>query len=816
MMKKILKKLLRTEKGQSLPMVLILIAVGGLILAPLLSYASSGLKVGQTYERIADEFYAADAGIEDGLWHINYNHLNDVIDTYQRYEYGTEYTYPPSYPIEVNDTEVTVKIKNIWIPKDIPAPEFDDAEDLIGAGKLIITGGVSAELTQEVKIYYYKDDGDATLLVNEIGIWLPPGVSYNPAGECTLETWLDADPDADYTRESTPHKGGEAIVWTFTELLPFSSLPGVNEIDTPMTCSFTFRFLPDDPASERIPEAVSWITTTGVDDIRFTWDADVRVFRINSQAGGTTINAYAIKSDLRQLVSGTSGDYRAIGNTLMLNLHYDPYGPVRDYLLQESDATTDDIPANAQVTSALLYWSAWMLGGGQQTTIFSDTCDAIDNGNWYIGSDWSQYYNWWSGVYAFQAHHSSYHSSGDRELEMVAPIELSIYESGTVTASWDYWISGNIESGDCLQYAFHDGSGWSGWENVFCGDGWPDGASTWSQNFEVSVDDEYLTDNFRIKFQITSFDGTWGGTEVCYIDNIEVAAEAEKLADTEVTFEIDGEPVYLAEDEDGDLTVPTEGIGSIYAKNPKVLENGPNDFSYSCKADVTALVQEFTEHGNATYTVGDVDGDIGSQWSYAGWSLIIIYSSPETQRYQLFSFDNFLYIAPHSGGLSFPISGFLVPDPIPGEVNAAKITCFVGDGDDFYSGDFIAINAPEGLEGHQITNSYKLWDGVTLPAPSYPPYMPNNSSSPNNVWNGRSEGFGGSFIDGVDIDTFYVPWGDPPSDGLLKPGDSSATIVLNFADPNDDYAELINFIYIIISFRSRAVTGGTISYIIDS
>ncbi|MCX6011645.1 MAG: hypothetical protein NT134_05265, partial [Chloroflexi bacterium] len=74
---------------------------------------------------------------------------------------------------------------------------------------------------------------------------------------------------------------------------------------------------------------------------------------------------------------------------------------------------------------------------------------------------------------------------------------------------------------------------------------------------------------------------------------------------------------------------------------------------------------------------------------------------------------------------------------------------------------------------------------------------------------------GGSVIDGVDIDTFYVPWGDPPSEGLLKPGDSSATIVLNFADPNPTYAELINFIYIIISFRSQAVTGGTVTYLIE-
>jgi hypothetical protein len=267
--------------------------------------------------------------------------------------------------------------------------------------------------------------------------------------------------------------------------------------------------------------------------------------------------------------------------------------------------------------------------------------------------------------------------------------------------------------------------------------------------------------------------------------------------------------------------VPTIGYQPIYASEVQSIENADtpqDDYSYCCRKDVTELVQTFTENGNAEYTVGNVDGTTYSQWSYAGWSLLIIYSSPETQRHQLYLFDlttdNFKYIAPNTDGERFSISGFLVPDPIAGETIAAKITCFVGDGDDYYSGDFIALNPPD-VEGYQIPNSYKLWDGITLSAPSFPPRLPNNASSPNNVWNSRSTAFGGSVIDGVDIDTFYVPWGDPPEDGLLKPGDSSATIVLNYADSNPFYAELINFIYILISFRSRTITGGTITYLIE-
>jgi hypothetical protein len=826
-MKRMLKRLIKTEKGQALPMVLILMVIGGLILAPTLTYTTSGLKVGQAYESMSEEFYAADAGIEDGLWQIKWDHLPDQFINYERYDYDAEYG---PYNVSVNGIDVEVKIENIWVA-DIDEPEsLDEAKWLAGTDKLIIAGCVSADLTQQVKIHYTEEEGDPELFIEEIGVWLPPGYSYNELGEDSLALEIVlADAELEYSRDNYPHKGGEAIVWTFDEPAPFTSLPGVSEMDNPRTCSFTFNFERDNPESHRNPEAVSWLTTSPFGDFTYTWDADVRVFHINSYAqdensitDGSTIDAYAIKSDPRQLVSGINGDYRAIGNTLMLNLYPDWGGPVRDVLLEYSEATVDDIPENAHVEAASLYWSAWILPDEEEETVFIDNCENILD-KWNPGNDWEDY--WFFGTRAFRAHH---YSGGDPELVMKDPVELNIYESGMVTLSFDYWKGGRLEYNDCLYYAFSsDGGGTWGIENqVFCDD-------TSGGTATVSIPDQYLTANFKMKFMIEGFDGGgMGGTEYCYIDNIKITAklEEETIADIEARFEIDGTPVYFDEDEYGELTVPTQGEGSIFATSWMVDDNEDtpeNDYSYACWLDVTSLVQEFTENGNATYTVGAIEGTLDSQWSYDGWSLVIIYSTPETERHQLYLFDfkrnGFIYIKPHSQGLSFPISGFLVPDPITdhdtGEIieeNAATITCFVGDGDDFYSGDFIAINAPEGLEGPEIPNSYKLFDGITLAAPWYPPSMANTESSPNNVWNGRSEESGGSFIDGVDIDTFEVPWGEPPSDGLLKPGDSSAIITLNFAgSESSDLAELINFVYIIIAFRSETVTGGTVTYLIE-
>ena len=120
------------------------------------------------------------------------------------------------------------------------------------------------------------------------------------------------------------------------------------------------------------------------------------------------------------------------------------------------------------------------------------------------------------------------------------------------------------------------------------------------------------------------------------------------------------------------------------------------------------------------------------------------------------------------------ITGFVVPEPIEGEENAATITCFVGEGDDVWTGDSLAFNGTQ------------LSDGA---------------GSLTNVWDSQSTNMS---EDGVDVDTFYVTW----ASGLLEPGDSIAQLDLV---TNDDSW---NLIYIILSLRSETITGGTVHYVI--
>jgi hypothetical protein len=96
-MKTAVKRLIRDEKGQTLILTLVLLVVGGLIMAPLLAFMSTGIIAGEVYERRAAELYAADAGVEDAIWKIQ----NSVPSFYP-------YEYPE--PLIVNDKSVDITI----------------------------------------------------------------------------------------------------------------------------------------------------------------------------------------------------------------------------------------------------------------------------------------------------------------------------------------------------------------------------------------------------------------------------------------------------------------------------------------------------------------------------------------------------------------------------------------------------------------------------------------------------------------------------------------------------------------------------------
>jgi hypothetical protein len=246
----------------------------------------------------------------------------------------------------------------------------------------------------------------------------------------------------------------------------------------------------------------------------------------------------------------------------------------------------------------------------------------------------------------------------------------------------------------------------------------------------------------------------------------------------------------------------------VTAEKQQIQENTSNGYptgtySYSCSYDATNLVKgmidagQLATNGAGTYTVGHIlepragdpyysftlypsgttgyplaipSGQAGTyrEYSYAAWSLILIYTSPETLGHQIYLYDDFAFVENES--LDFPVSGFLAPSDPTG----SSATFFVGEGDAGYTGDGVNFNG------------YALSDAVN---PS------------NNVWNSYSNALPNPSINGIDLDTFDVS-------SYIQPGDTSADIELY------SNMEIYNVIYVLLSFRNDSEFGGVISFLI--
>ncbi len=369
------------EKGQGYILVLIFMLLGAVMITALLGYMGTGLKTGKLFQEKTEALYTADAGIEDGVWQITYDKLKDFTDpvVYSPYNYTDHWSYPLSET--VNDKTAAVTIENVWVPLDILPPSPAQASSIIETGKLMVTDSATGPTTGQIKITYTKGENDTPLFISTLGMWLPPGFTYVP-GSSNL--WNAAHTQRLYAGENvTDYHSGQAVVWTFSPVYPFAGnaifepFPGVDEIQIPMTTTITYQFIPAE-ANTR-PGAISWVTTAGVSDIPFSWDPDIRIYHITSVADETTVETYLAKNELRQLGAAINGDYRAVGASLMdmgpgKTPQNDPKG-IRYHLITENSATIDDIPSNANIAAAYLYWSGWLskknekLGDGYGTPI---------------------------------------------------------------------------------------------------------------------------------------------------------------------------------------------------------------------------------------------------------------------------------------------------------------------------------------------------------------------------------------------------------------------------------------------------------------
>lgn len=70
---KLMKRILKNELGQVLPMALVMLVLGGLLVVPTLHFMTTNLNANRQVDQSNLRLYAADAGVEQVLWNIQYN-----------------------------------------------------------------------------------------------------------------------------------------------------------------------------------------------------------------------------------------------------------------------------------------------------------------------------------------------------------------------------------------------------------------------------------------------------------------------------------------------------------------------------------------------------------------------------------------------------------------------------------------------------------------------------------------------------------------------------------------------------------------------
>ncbi len=213
-MQRLLRQLIRDESGYILPLVLVVVAVGGLTITPILDYAATSLMGSRTIEKGVNGMFAADAGVEYVLWCLD----NGI-------------TPPAQLSETINGMDVSLLV-------------VDRGEFTLYFGELIQAGshsdhlGVAGNITWDESASAYKyiitvtwqsDPGSTVIHLEEIGAMAPDGFSYAVNSAAGFPGNLSLG-EPDQTAESG---GGWLLNW---ELSP--PYPEVSEVAPVQTQTF--------------------------------------------------------------------------------------------------------------------------------------------------------------------------------------------------------------------------------------------------------------------------------------------------------------------------------------------------------------------------------------------------------------------------------------------------------------------------------------------------------------------------------------------------------------------------------------------------
>ena len=207
------RQMLSGERGGALPIVLALLALGGLTIASSLNYASTSLNA----ERILDEtmkgVYAAEAGVEDTLWSLAEG-------------------VPPQQLLEnINQMEVDIQTEEkgfytLYLGELIEPGGHSEYLDIYG--EVIWDEGAEA-YKFTIIITWQPNEGTPVIHLEEVGARLPLGYSYQSESAADfVDNLSTGEPD-----EAVDGLGAHLLNWELG-----TPQPEVSEVNPVQTQTF--------------------------------------------------------------------------------------------------------------------------------------------------------------------------------------------------------------------------------------------------------------------------------------------------------------------------------------------------------------------------------------------------------------------------------------------------------------------------------------------------------------------------------------------------------------------------------------------------
>ena len=283
-----MKLLSKRESGQALILALVLLLIGSLMLPPLLALASTGLKSSQVYERKTDELFAADSGVEDALWKIIDESLDDL-------ECGDPYPY--ILP-QVNGLPVNVTITKLSLIEGLSEEEYNPDSPHEGWGEFEIPSGQVTRDYDEGWVEYNCDmtftyTGVGNRQLETIGAFFAPFPGMDLIGypyAITYTPVMTAYGLEDGSPETKIASGGFSFIWKWHEHYG----PIFNPLPPDDTGAVSFKFKIHDPDWSH-SDCFLWATFKE-QDISYVTDAPgLYKWLIEAEAGNTTVRSVVLE-----------------------------------------------------------------------------------------------------------------------------------------------------------------------------------------------------------------------------------------------------------------------------------------------------------------------------------------------------------------------------------------------------------------------------------------------------------------------------------------------------------------------------------------